>query len=288
MCRPASATKLPVAGFRRQREDTLSLCAGNDVRSRSFGSIVCRLPQDASRLGRRAAARRVGAQPSVARLLARRRAREPDQREGYHRLPCGQVVSKCALRDKKERSAPVSRNAPPISRWKYVSQKSVQFLRAHVDHSRIVLLQDRAFLNQPVRPGFPFLFPVPHLRFLKPVFCLEQFLFVFCQFHRSFLSKNHGLAVELKKAQPQALPLREVTVTALLFAVTSYESDSITGSNWQDHRLLMKSIATSRSSSLIVLSSDSAGCWIACSSADRPERPTSDDCRPSRIVSNTR
>ena len=32
--------------------------------------------------------------------------------EGYHRLPCGQVVSKCALRDKKKRSAPVSRNAP--------------------------------------------------------------------------------------------------------------------------------------------------------------------------------
>lgn len=41
--------------------------------------------------------------------------RTADAKQQYHRLPCGQVVSKCALRDKKERSAPVSRNAPPNS-----------------------------------------------------------------------------------------------------------------------------------------------------------------------------
>ena len=38
--------------------------------------------------------------------------RAPDATRQYHRLPCGQVVSKCALREKRKRSAPVPQNAP--------------------------------------------------------------------------------------------------------------------------------------------------------------------------------
>ena len=38
--------------------------------------------------------------------------RAPDATRQYHHLPCGQVVSKCALREKRKRSAPVPPERP--------------------------------------------------------------------------------------------------------------------------------------------------------------------------------
>ena len=38
--------------------------------------------------------------------------RAPDASRQYYHLPNGQVVSKCALREKRKRSAPVPQNAP--------------------------------------------------------------------------------------------------------------------------------------------------------------------------------
>jgi len=135
-----------------------SLRAGNDDRDHSLVSIGWCSPQRAQSASQSA---------------------RPDHREGCHRRACGPVVSKCALRVIKKAERPVSRNAP-LALLKCLSQKQVQFIHRHVNGSRTVLLNQRAFLDQPPCSGFSLLLPIPHLRLLQPMLGLEQFLFVFC------------------------------------------------------------------------------------------------------------
>ena len=158
MIRPASATKLPGAGFRRRRKrrsdpSSQTMMTGTAVSAvLAVGSRRSRIP-----LGERAT----------------------DVKQQYHHRAAGPVVSKCALRDKRKQSAPVSRNAP-LALLKCLSQKQVQFIHRHVNGSRTVFLNQRAFLDQPACSGFSFFLPIPHLCFLQPVLCLEQFLLLFC------------------------------------------------------------------------------------------------------------
>ena len=217
--------------------------------------------------------------------------RAPDATRQYHRLPSGQVVSKCALRGKKERSAPVSRNAPALV------MKNARVKRPPVRLAPFLRLKDRSFprLRLPESASVSGLFALSRGLWpaLPPVGAWPE------PVSFRLLSKTSPLSVNIsmisseihKKCSynhnPAEIATGKVTVAAHVFTVSFSKTDSKSRSKWQNHRLLMKSIAMSRSSSTIVFSADGEADWIACRSAVNPASPVSEDCKPSRIVSST-
>ena len=100
MIRPASAIKLPVAGFRRRREQY----TGPSAQTMMTGTAV-------------SATLAVGSRRSRIRLAER----APDASRQYHRLPNGQVVSKCALREIKKTERPGSPRTPQLPSYESLS-----------------------------------------------------------------------------------------------------------------------------------------------------------------------
>ena len=127
MTAPASATKLPVAGFRRRRERRTDLFA----QAMTTGTAVPAALSGA--LAHSPAGERVGGQPPQGGSWAgdesaiRLAERAADAKRQYHRLPNGQVVSKCALRDKKEAERPGFPERP-CSRYDKCSRKTASSL----------------------------------------------------------------------------------------------------------------------------------------------------------------
>ena len=97
--------------------------------------------------------------------------------EGYG-VCADAVVSKCALREKKEEGPrfPGDLPADSIVLRQLLHQVILQCRQLHCPHLRQHLLQDRTLLNEPAGTGFSLLDPIPCLRFLQAVLRLQQFL----------------------------------------------------------------------------------------------------------------
>ena len=84
------------------------------------------------------------------------------------------VVSKCALREKKEEGPrfPGDLPADSIVLRQLLHQVILQRRQLYRPHLRQYFLQNRTLLNKSARSGFAFLDTIPRLRFFQPVLCL--------------------------------------------------------------------------------------------------------------------
>ena len=94
-------------------------------------------------------------------------------------LPVLQVVSKCALREKKEEGPrfPGDLPADSIVLRQLLHQVILQRRQLHRLHFRQHLFQNCTLLNEPASAGFSLLDAIPRLCFLQSVLRLQQLLF---------------------------------------------------------------------------------------------------------------
>ena len=101
--------------------------------------------------------------------------------EGYG-VCADAVVSKCALREKKEEGPrfPGDLPADSIVLRQLLHQVILQRRQLHRLHFRQHLFQNCTLLNEPASAGFSLLDAIPRLCFLQSVLRLQQLLFCIC------------------------------------------------------------------------------------------------------------